>query len=300
MLICSAHQQARIMGEIIRVYGEESIAPEVSVIIPSLDGYRKGNLPCLLEDIKRQTLKNLEIYTVIGIKPNGKARNEGVKKARGNILVFIDDDVRIKDNNVIEKIIQPIKEIPNIGLSGASCVLSRDENWIGKEYAKQRGLVSAIFNQLVDSDKAQHSCCAILTQIYKDMGGEKEDLITGTDNDLRFRLHKNGYRVVVAANTYIYHIMPRTLKEIGRAALNSGLGASYALRTYPEIFGRPRLKPTSYIIKTDAGALLYKFITGAIKLFWHILTLKLVGLIYEYYFLSGYTSGWFKFKKPRK
>ena len=57
--------------------------PKVSVIIPSLDGYRDGNVPRLLEDISRQSYRKLEVFVVKAVKPCGRAHNHGAQRAKG-------------------------------------------------------------------------------------------------------------------------------------------------------------------------------------------------------------------------
>jgi len=101
------------MGEVRLVRAKEN--PLVSVIIPSLDGHRSGNVEKLLTDLEQQTVQDFEILMPIGIKPNGKARNEGVRKAKGRYLVCIDDDVRLGHERVIENLLAPLLEVERTG-----------------------------------------------------------------------------------------------------------------------------------------------------------------------------------------
>jgi len=69
----------------------------------------------LLGDLERQTVQDFEIIMPIGIKPNGKARNEGVRKAKGRYLVCVDDDVRLGHERVIENLLKPLLEVEREG-----------------------------------------------------------------------------------------------------------------------------------------------------------------------------------------
>ena len=93
---------------------------KATVIIPSLDGYRDGNVEKLLEDLKRQTLRDFELKIIKGVRPNGKARNTGAKGAKGNILIFIDDDVRLGHNKVLHNLIKPLEADDSLVMTGAS------------------------------------------------------------------------------------------------------------------------------------------------------------------------------------
>ena len=73
-----------MMGEV-KVL-REHLHPLVSVINPSLDGERRGNVERLLEELAQQTVQEYEILMPVGFQPNGRARNEGVRKAKGHYL----------------------------------------------------------------------------------------------------------------------------------------------------------------------------------------------------------------------
>lgn len=106
----------------------------LSVIIPTLN--EEKYLPKLLKSIKNQTFKDYEIIVVDnnskdktkqiakefgckvvegGLPP--KARNNGAKKAKGSLLLFIDADCILR-KNFIEK---ALKEIKNKNLDTAGC-----------------------------------------------------------------------------------------------------------------------------------------------------------------------------------
>ena len=57
--------------------------PEVSVVIPTWDGQRGGNVPRLVEQLKRQSLQRIEVILSLHEFPNGRARNLGAKMAQG-------------------------------------------------------------------------------------------------------------------------------------------------------------------------------------------------------------------------
>lgn len=62
---------------------------KVSVIVPTLDGSVRARFP---EDPR------LEVITVRGVSPVGKARNEGLRRATGDYIAWVDADDEIADD----------------------------------------------------------------------------------------------------------------------------------------------------------------------------------------------------------
>lgn len=209
--------------------------PKVSVIIPSLDGYRKGNVQKLLEDIRNQTIKDLEIRIVKGVVPGGKARNEGVKLAKGKFLVFIDDDVRLGNECVIENLIKVLEDNDNIGLVGASQLIPEDSNWFQRQAAKQipRSLFP-ITAEDKETDMVTHMCMATRKDFFLGIGGENEYLISGIDPDLRYRVRKAGKKIVVIANTWAYHPLPNNLLSLLKLSFIKGRDSAWVWHHHPE------------------------------------------------------------------
>lgn len=114
----------------------------LSIIIPALNEAK--NLPKLLESIKRQTYKDYEIIVVDagsqdktieiarkhwckiakGSLHPGASRNKGAKKAKGDILLFLDADCTIEENFLENA----IKDIKNRKLSAAGSYLFPSTN----------------------------------------------------------------------------------------------------------------------------------------------------------------------------
>ncbi|HPO12878.1 MAG TPA: glycosyltransferase [Candidatus Hydrogenedentes bacterium] len=209
--------------------------PRVSVIVPSLDGYRNGCVPRLLESIHKQTFTDYEIHVVKGIFPQGKAINQGASQAEGEILLILDDDSALADEEVFERLVKTLEADPAIGMAGASIVLAPDASPFQQRAARQFPRFNTpVVDRITDSDLACHGCCAIPKRIFEEVGREREDLIRGLDPDLRVRLRAAGYRVVLAPNTRIYHPMPESWSKLLRIFFRNGYGSAYAQKFEPD------------------------------------------------------------------
>ncbi len=208
----------------------------ISVIIPSFDGFRKGNVERLKEQLRRQSLPPSEIITVVGVSPNGRTRNLGVEKASGDYYVFIDDDVTLGGGDVMEKLMGPFLERKDVGMTGPSQLIPDDSNDFQKKAARQiPRSVFPVQEELVDSDMVSHMCLAMPAKLFKDVGWENPEIISGTDPDLRHRVRMAGYRVCVVPRCWAYHPMPGTFGAMVKLAFAKGRNSAMTRRTHPDL-----------------------------------------------------------------
>jgi len=93
--------------------------PKVSVIIPSLG--RSEALTECLQSINGQTFTDFEVILETEEGPLAKIRNQGAKKARGEYLVFCDDDI-IATENWLKSIVEAFQSRDVFGVSGPSII----------------------------------------------------------------------------------------------------------------------------------------------------------------------------------
>lgn len=210
--------------------------PEVSVIIPHFYQGRKQNFDALIQDIKSQTFKSLEIVVVNGVSPQGRAINLGAKASKGNWWVVMDDDSRMGHDRVIENLVKAMRDVPQIGMAGASVLSPPDANAFQKRAALQFPRFNMpVVKKVTDSDLACHGCALFRREVLESVGMEREDILRGLDPDLRVRLRKAGYRVVLVPDTWVYHPLPETLAKFLRTFFRNGYGAAYIQKAHPEI-----------------------------------------------------------------
>ena len=210
--------------------------PMVSIIIPSLDDSREGTLNALLRDLEKQTFQDYELHVIRGDRRQGRAINRGARKARGEVLLILDDDTRMANEEVVERVVRCVRGDQTIGMAGASTLIP---DWATPLQRKAMEALPRrtfpLVDQVTDSDMAQHPCCAIRKDVFHEVGGEREDIVRGLDPDLRHRIREAGYRVVIAPQCGIYHMLPDTFSGLMRMAFRNGMGSAYAQRIHPEL-----------------------------------------------------------------
>lgn len=218
--------------------------PSVGVVIPSLDGFRDGNVPALIASLHRQTCPIRRVEVVVGISPCGRAHNEGVRRLDGSkeeVVVFLDDDVRLGDDRVIERLARTLAASPDVGIAGASQLNPLDANPFQRACAIQ--LPRAVFpvvDRFVDADMATHACMAIRRDLYNEVGGEPEDLIHADDQVLRARVREAGLRVGVVPDAWVFHPLPADLRSLLRRRIKQGIAGAHDHLVHPEaLFDAP-------------------------------------------------------------
>lgn len=203
----------------------------MSIVIPSLDGHRGGMVPRLRESIARQTFTDHEVIVVAGVRPQGRAINQGVARAHGGLIAIVDDDSELADPDTLARLVATVDGDPAIGMAGASIVVAPDATPFQRRAAAQfPRFQTPVVDRVTDSDLACHGCCVIPRALFDAVGGEREDIVRGLDPDLRVRLRAAGYRVVLAPGARIHHPMPDGWRALVRTFFRNGHGSAYAYK----------------------------------------------------------------------
>lgn len=215
------------------------INPLVSIVIPTYN--RKKSLERLLKSILSSTYKRIEIIVIDDASEDGTleyitqrfnnskvsiyrnkmnlfaagSRNEGIKRARGKLIFFIDDD-NVVDKKMIESMVEIIQKDLSIGELGPvnySCSNKKKILWAGTK----RNMTTTQTNQLRSLDKVKGSSVwdtddvlnayLVRSDILK-RNKIKFDVRYGImyeESDLAYRISKAGYRIKVVKDAIIYH-----------------------------------------------------------------------------------------------
>lgn len=127
MLVLAIASVYRIPNYVRYFNGEYML--KTSIVIPTLG--RPQSLEVCLASINVQTYKPFEIILVEEEGPLAKLRNDGYKRAKGDVIVFIDDDVVVTPR-WLEGILKIMKR-PYIGGVSGPCIIT-------EEYKKNRDI----------------------------------------------------------------------------------------------------------------------------------------------------------------
>jgi GT2 family glycosyltransferase len=202
----------------------------VSVIVPSL----RGAIGPLRASLAGQSLQEFELIVVAGVSPAALARNLGVARAHGEIVVFVDDDTTFGHPRVLEQLVSALDADPSVGVVGPAKQLSpgasRRQRLIAAQVPRW---VSPVYDRDTESNppldgygfsEITTTCCAVRRAEFERLGGFDERLITGEDPEFFFRARRAGHGFLVPAGCWVCHDPPASLRDFARKCYRYGIG----------------------------------------------------------------------------
>lgn len=214
---------------------------KVSVIIPVT---RPKKAQKTEESVLAQNYLGLEVIKVNakGLSP-AEARNKGARKARGGILLFLDDDC-LPQKGWVEENIKALKD-ESIGAVGGM-ILGESRKYFA------RSLDFANFTFAQSTKRREMPLCAaslgIRRKVFEKIRGFKEKMRIGEDTDLCMRLRRLGYKTIYEPKIRVFHNHGReTLKELLVYQFNNGRVKGLIIENrYPDNFWFSFLKKISH------------------------------------------------------
>src|SRR4051794_189312 len=169
------------------------------------------------------------------------ARNRGAARGTAEWLLFIDADVDPPPGLVDDYFAEPPGERDGV-LAGAVVdepLEPGERHPLPARYAMLRGSMSQA-NTLSGGDRpyAQTANCAVRRAAFDDVGGFRDDIRSGGDADLCFRVADAGWAIVSRPQAAVVHRSRRTLRRMLRQRARHGSGAAWLARHHPGTFER--------------------------------------------------------------
>jgi len=207
---------------------------EVIVVVDKSEEIKK-----YLIDIKR---KHKLVKIIYSKKRRGrcKAKNLGARIARGDILLFLDDDVKRLDKNYF-KIIKEDLRSPIVGAVSGREIKRKKKSMIKKFVSSYVGIITSLGEVISNFDiylkepkivNALPGCnFAVKREVFKLAGGFDESYDIGTayreETDLQLRITKLGYKLIFDPRIYVVHEEKESL-----ATFKKWFRWYYVLNTY--------------------------------------------------------------------
>ena len=209
------------------------MTPRVSIIVPS----KKGDVVALERQLMRQSLHGWELIVRSGIAPPARARNLGAWQARGETLVFLDDDIQLGDANLLDDLVTALSRTAAGSAVGVRWrtppSASLFQRWQVAESFGDRAAAASAEARETPWDSLSTSCLSMRKRAFEALGGFDERLVSGEDAELGYRLTRAGGRFYALAGRWIYHEPPRTFWAAARKTVWYERGNAQVARKHP-------------------------------------------------------------------
>ena len=165
------------------------------------------------------------------VRGRSQARNAGIRRSRGDILVFLDADC-LPVRDWLCQLISGFEDT-RIGCVAGEITVSHGDNDLGR-YLSTKG-------HLTQKENFQHPFLpfggsanfAFRRCVLETVGGFDENLFSGEDADLCWRMQlETDLKIIRASNAIVYHSQTLTPKEVIRQKRRHGHGAVLLFKKY--------------------------------------------------------------------
>ncbi|MBA7507792.1 Undecaprenyl-phosphate 4-deoxy-4-formamido-L-arabinose transferase [subsurface metagenome] len=202
-VVVPTYNRKELLKRCLRSLFKQSYPTKSYEIIVVDDGSSDGTHKFLKE--KEKEIQNLRAFRQKN-KGCAAARNLGVKNARGEVILFTDDDCVVPRNWIN----QHLKHYGEKNVAGVGGTLwPKEMNWIEEfkiaEYLDE-------FTQLMEvtdpkMGKGLATCnCSYRKKVFERIGPFDENFLTGSDPEFSKRVLSNGYPLIKDPSIKVYHL----------------------------------------------------------------------------------------------
>lgn len=148
------------------------------------------------------------------------ARNKSINIAKGEIIIFLDDDIRIEDKNFLDKHIQAYSDGPE----NIAAVCGREVNPGGVEFSyglnyERKNPISDIlffprnYSRKIKAVILSTVNCSVKKKVLIEVGCFDENFFGisyGEDSDLALRINKKKFKIIYDPQPKVIHFMAKT------------------------------------------------------------------------------------------
>jgi len=258
--------------------------PKVSVIIAS----SRSN-PIYRDSLNKQVYTNLEIIEMVGYSA-ARARNLGVEKSTGELIVFIDDDVVLPDGWLAQGV--KLLQDRNADIVGGPNIIFNQAGVLEKmsDYFISHGIFNGARRKFKRVRWEGFSCykdfatCNLLMRkdAFSKAGPFKEKYKYTEDMEFLFRCQRSNLKMYYSPDLYVFHKRRAFPFPHARQMFGWGFGNVQLAFDYPFVFTR---------VDIWGSLLFYVVLLFAIIFMWKITLILILIFLPVFIHFASYASG---------
>ena len=195
----------RHIGSLLSLLEKQTIQPCEILIIDSSSGDNTLSIAKTYRKVQTITIKTSEFN-------HGGTRDLGMKYSKGNLVLFLTQDAVPSDDTLIENLIAPLLENPQIAAVYARQIPKKNSSPREKlvrayNYPEQSAIHSEgdILQLGIKTFFCSNVCAVYRRVIYERLGGFEKDLLSNEDMMYAAKAIRNGYQIAYAAEACVVH-----------------------------------------------------------------------------------------------
>ncbi|MFC5973903.1 glycosyltransferase [Halomarina salina] len=166
------------------------------------------------------------------------ARVRGIRRARGDVLAFIDADMTV-DADWLERAVDRMDEDDLDYMACNVELYAEDGETLASKFNEMNGFpIEKYVSQL---HFAPTCCLLVRKEVIDEVGPFDARFVSSGDREFGQRVHDAGFDMGYADDVPMYHPTRTSLKSLVKKAVRIGRGKHQMRRLYPERYGHPKL-----------------------------------------------------------
>jgi len=226
-VLIPARNEEKVIGRILKRMSELTYPKEKLQIIVINDGSKDktGEIAEKFSE-KHDNIEVIHRSPLKGGKGKASALNEGIKHAKGDIIICFDADY-YPQVDIIEKLVAPLADEKVAAVQGRIVVINEPENLITRLVALERVGGYCIGQKARENlgliSQFGGTAGGFKRKIVEELGGLSEDILA-EDTDLTFKLFLAGYRVCYVNEAESYEEAVNSFNSYWRQRLRWAIG----------------------------------------------------------------------------
>ncbi|MBE5777396.1 MAG: glycosyltransferase family 2 protein [Clostridiales bacterium] len=238
-----------------------------------VDGMSKDKTVAILDEYREKYPELIRVYE----NPNKivpYAMNIGIREAKGEYIVRLDAHADYA-RDYISRCIQLLETIDADNVGGVAETKAHGfmGNAIAKMLSSKFGVGNSQFRINGESGYVDTvPFGAFKRDVFRKWGGYDERLVRNQDNEMNFRIRKNGGKIYLSQDIKLSYYCRDSVKGIAQMALKNGMWNVITMKLCPGSMGLRHFIPLLFVLSVGGLALL-----GFVHcIFWLLLALELL------------------------